>query len=302
MTPRPVRDNNSSLKSLAKECLEEFYHLFDQSNTALLAGNLQALESMLNSIQQLAIDLGTMVENVNGEESVRTKAIVKCLEDLCETVYIGFNNASSNKEYESIATIKSSLDSLKAVMQDNLFRVKEILFLPIGPVEWSGFEPTYQSIISDPYCNVTVIPLPLLPKDYAGRIQATDEEIASASRINEYPSDLPLVSWKGYDLSLHHPESIYIQNTYDGKNPYLTVPPYYYTSNLRNCTDELVYIPIGKVSEFTEKDISDQACLSFYLTTPGIVYSDKIIVQSENIKTQYVNKLTGWAGENTHCY
>ena len=38
------------------------------------------------------------------------------------------------------------------------------------------------------------------------------------------------------------------------------------------------------------------------MTAPGIVYADEVIVQSENIKNQYVNALSSFAGEDTRDY
>jgi hypothetical protein len=35
-----------------------------------------------------------------------------------------------------------------------------------------------------------------------------------------------------------------------------------------------------------------------YVTMPGVVYADKVIVQSENIKKLYVKKLTEFLGED----
>ncbi|WP_024866228.1 LicD family protein [Butyrivibrio sp. FCS014] len=303
MTTRPAADKSSSLKSLAHECLCELNTLYESSVTALSDGDTKELERLLNSMQQLAADLGTMTENVKGEDSPRAKAIVKWLEELCEVIFKCFQSAAESAQASNIlAPIKDHLSALHDVLDNNLFNVKEILFLPVGPVEWRGFEQTYNQFINDRQYDVTVIPLPLLTKNCTGQITSTQEEIAAATRIFEYPSMLKLTSWADYDLSLHCPDAIYIQNTYDGENPCITIPPYYYASNLTNFTDNLIYIPIGKTSEFTAKDIPDQMSLGFYITKPGAVYADEILVQSENIKAQYVNALARWAGNATLTY
>ncbi len=310
MTKRHEPDKSGSLKTLAKECLNEFKVIYEKSVTALSAGNNKELESLLNSMQQLAVDLGTMTENVKGENSARTNAIVKSLEDLCEVIFTCYSKASElvNTQHDLhdnsavLTPIKDQLLIVNSSINDNLLSVKEILFLPVGPVEWNGFESTYHKYLADSTCDVVVIPLPLLPKNYMGQITATEEEIISASNISMYPDRVTVTSWDSYDLALHCPETIYIQNTYDEENPYLTVPPYYYASNLQKYTDKLIYIPIGKTSEFTKDDIPDLACLEFYLTKPGSVYADKILVQSDNIRTHYINCLVKWSGNDTHSY
>ena len=303
MAMRHAPDKSESLKTLAKECLSEFKVIYENSVAALKGVNKEEPETLLNSMQQLAVDLGTMIENVKGENSARTKAMVKSLEDLCEVIFTCYSNWQDVRDNSAVlAPINEQLSIVHSSINDNLLSVKEILFLPVGPVEWNGFECTYRKYLEDSTCDVVVVPLPLLPKNYLGQITATEEEIASASNISKYPDRVALTSWDSYDLATHCPEIIYIQNTYDGENPYLTVPPYYYASNLQKYTDELIYIPIGKTSEFTKDDIPDQACLEFYLTKPGAVYADKILVQSENIRTQYINCLVKWADDNTRPY
>lgn len=298
---RHTPDKSNSLKALASECLLEFYNSLDKSTAYLAAGNLPEIETIFNSMQQLALDLGTMIENVKGENSPRAKRIVKCLEDLCEVIFSCYNSISTD-DPECLDPVKRQISILESALQDDLLSVKEILFLPVCPAEWGGFESTYNKHLSDPQCDITILPLPLLAKNYAGQIITSEDDIATASRSEEYPDHLNISSWTDYDLSLHCPETIYIQNTYDNENPYLTVPPYYYASNLRKYTEDLVYIPIGKTAEYSESDISDQVCLGFYLTMPGVVYADRILVQSDNIKTQYVNKLTSWAGQDSLTY
>ena len=108
-----------------------------------------------------------------------------------------------------------------------------------------------------------------------------------------------IMEYTDYDPSLHVPDKIYIQFPYDGENPCLTIPRQFYSAELRKYTDELIYIPIGNTSEFTEKDSTDQYTLSCHTSTPGAIYSDRIYVQSENMKKQYVRSLCKFAGEGT---
>ncbi len=171
---------------------------------------------------------------------------------------------------------------------------RKVLFLPIGPREWSGFETTYNKEISDPDTEVQVVPLPLMPKNCLGQIMLSDNEITASVCLDGYPKSLPLMNWEDYDLEQQTPDTIYIQSPYDAENPYLTVPPYYYAENLIFYTKELVYIPIGPVADFSKNDIPDQKAMDFYVTMPGVILSDKIFLHSKCLKANYVDKLTAF--------
>ena len=82
----------------------------------------------------------------------------------------------------------------------------------------------------------------------------------------------------------------------------LTVPPYYYADNLRLFTEELIYIPLGPVGEFSDEDKPDMLGMNFYVTMPGVIYADKVIVQSENIKSHYVDKLVEFCAGTDRGY
>ena len=176
---------------------------------------------------------------------------------------------------------------------------KQVVFLPVGPSEWKAFQKTYDEIVEKGDADIYVIPLPLLKKDFFNNIYMTDEEIIAATKLDEYPADLPLYSWLDYDVEAHQPDEIYIQNPYDEWNPCLMVPPLYFAKHLRENTQKLIYIPIGTTAEFTVEDYCDVYHLKHYVTTPGVAYADEVRVQSENIKARYIEALTAAAGETT---
>ncbi|WP_026488708.1 LicD family protein [Butyrivibrio sp. XBB1001] len=237
---------------------------------------------------------------------------------------------------------------------------REVLFLPVGPSEWKSLENSFIKECADPDTDVYVVPLPLMHRDFYGRIQSTDEEILEAEHFEDYVRILEelesrsrdnesgendncnneaecgwnrdgekcdnkichdessdensadagsvnldhvyLVGFTDFDLAEHCPDRIYIQNPYDEWNPVLTVPEYYYSRNLRNFTRELIYVPIGPVGEYTENDLPDMLGMQFYVLKPGVIYADKVLVQSENIRSHYVKALTEFALEDTAEY
>ena len=65
------------------------------------------------------------------------------------------------------------------------------------------------------------------------------------------------------------------------------------------CTKELIYIPYFETEEINPSDMRAYVSMDSYVTMPGVVYSDKVIVQSEGIKALYVKKLSEYFGEET---
>ena len=221
--------------------------------------------------------------------------------------YPAFDNQRKAFEAETsqkLPVFTYSDDLLKRVpcQTNNQNSKRTVLFLPIGPREWSGFQKTYEKESASPDTDVLVVPIPLLFKDYFGRVKMSDEEIIEATRLSEYSANLPLYNWLDIDLEKLCPDVIYIQSPYDDQNPYLTVPDYFYSKNLQQYTSKIVYIPISKTCEFTETDRNDHINMKFYVDMPALFYADEIWLQSENIKKQYLSNLTNFSNSQCNDY
>lgn len=201
----------------------------------------------------------------------------------------------------SMLETKEVNDAVDALTASRGYR--EVLFVAAGPERWRGqFARIYDDIRDSEDTLVHVVVLPVLFKDPLGRIKATDEEIWTSSREGDYPGHVVITPWYEYDVAEHFPETIYIQDVYDGENPCLTVPPAYYARVLRQYCRELVYIPPFDTDEFETSDYNDIYNLKHYILKPGFVYADKVYVQSAHLKEVYVDRLTEWAGEYTREY
>ena len=109
------------------------------------------------------------------------------------------------------------------------------------------------------------------------------------------------IDYSEYNLSKHHPDAIYIQNPYDEWNATLTLPPEFYSRSLRDCTEKLIYIPPFFLEEFTRECEREFHNMKYYCTMPGVVCSDIVYVQSDNMRQLYIDKLCEFAGESTRC-
>ncbi len=298
-TKRPEVDRSGSLKNIASECLTELNRLYEQSLVLADDHNSEGLIEILGSMQQLAIDLGTLIESTKGESNPHARSIVSVLEEFCEDI---FNCTQSLFENSCKTELFKTLGSLKDALTIHLFNRDEILFLPIGSREWQAMDGAYYQASKDDDNDLIVLPLPLFTKDYYGRPTMNMDEIQNHLKKERYPDNIPLFNWESYDISLHCPERIYIQFAYDDANTYLSIPQQFFAKNLRLYTEDLIYMPIGITSEFNENDTTDQCNLKYYVTAPAVVYADKVFLQSENIKNQYISALSKFAGQETQNY
>ena len=304
MTKRPPVLRDSSLKMTASEFLAELENEYNSVASSFSSEDIETVIQKFAQMQELSSTFGVLVESVKGEKSPYAIAIVKELEQLCEELYSCCLSLQTDKGSvnHKLSKLEITIDHLKSSIEKNILSRKEVLFLPIGPREWQTFNVLHNQLKESPDIDLVVVPLPLFTKDLFGNATMSFDEIENETYRELYPEDIELQKWETYNIELHCPETIYIQNPYDNTNIFLSVPQVYYAENLRRYTSKLIYVPIGATSEFTLNDSSDMSNLNFYVTSPGLIYADQILVQSENIKTNYLHALTQFAGDDTLEY
>ena len=110
------------------------------------------------------------------------------------------------------------------------------------------------------------------------------------------------MSYKEYDFEKHRPDMIYIHNPYDDCNYVTSVLPEFYSKNLKQYTDKLVYIPYFVLGEIDPENEEAVKGIAHFCTVPGVFNADVVIVQSENMRKAYIEALTDAAGENTRSH
>lgn len=242
-----------------------------------------SLLEILGNMQQASIELGTYIERIKGEGYIT----VSRLEEICELVF-EYSNNPSDILYEKIAK------TAKAVREDIETR-KEVVFIPFKAKYWESFKAEYDKCMADENVDVYVLPVPYYYKKYDGTLRDMQFDIEA------YPDELPLVKYDKFDLSEHMPDVIYIQNPYDEFNAAMSVPVGFYSSRLRKYTNQLIYIPWFKTAEFDQSDARAYKNMRYYVQVPGVVNSDIVFVQSENIRKLYIDKLCELAGEDSRA-
>lgn len=256
-------------------------------------------------LQDLAIMMGELLENDANMQVKRQKrnlAIVEGLENFCESLYLGHGQIESFE--------KASL-----MLDESVLSVKTALFL-ITKGKLKALMPYIRDSIRDGY-DVTLVNLPIFEKDCYGQIKGQpcfedlsslkeeiEPDLGTELRQGAEPScgDLKeeiepelarvsIVPYEDYKIGFEHPDLTYTAEQYDEANPVYSIPQDYYTSLIVKFTDQLILLAPSGLTEFGPEDLVDYFNLSSFVKSPGFVYADKILTQSENMKKQYLTKL-----------
>ncbi len=285
-----------SFRTMARECCGELLRLhqklldgltgWQENRKDVSSGQMDA---MVQELQQFAIDFGTMIEQEKGEDF----AAVKYLENYCETLFEIYEDQYENSEKTGM--LSTEIREIEASVKRDIEERKEVVLLPYKACAWKTLESAWEAATEDPACDVYVIPIPYYYKNYAG------DFLRMRYEADQFPAKVHVTKYDAFDFSYHHPDVIVIQNPYDEYDSALSVHPFFYSGNLRKYTDRLIYIPDFTVAEFSKDNYREYHNMKYYCTVPGVIRADQVIVQSENMRTLYVEKLTEFAGADTRA-
>lgn len=280
---------------IKKQCLETMKLLEEahiEIERDIANGQIEAAMGLLEECQAGAIGIGNLIEESEGENTDE----VHRLEEYCERLYhlhedIAHGDAINIKK--QIKNLHKPL--LKAVngLRNHIPSTKEVVFLPYKASMWDSLEAEWKRIDKDSECNAVVVPIPYFEKKPDGSMKSIKYE------IDQYPDYVPVVHYMDYNLEENHPEVIYIHNPYDEMNFVTSVLPQFYSSKIKDYTDELIYIPYFVWPEIDPRNETVLNNIAHFVTTPGVLNADRVIVQSESVRQAYINILVKYAGENT---
>lgn len=270
----------SSLKGIVWEVCQVL-----EANVQVLREQGEPVFAILQESQQLAIDMGTLIEQCKGEDY----PVIRTLECYCEALY----QLSLSYTEETLYVLKEALLKVEESVRKEILERKEAVFIPYKAADWKYLQSVWQTALEDDSCDVYVIPIPYFYKEYDGAFRDMQYE------AEKFPKNLNVVKYDEFNFELHYPELIFTQSPYDEFNPVMSVHTFFYSANLKNYTEKLVYIPPFVLEEFQKENYTEYHNMKYYCTMPGVINADQVIVQSENMKQLYVEKLTEFAGEDT---
>lgn len=251
--------------------------------------------SLFEQCQQGAISIGTLIEKVEGEG---TQA-VRYMEEYCELIY-RFHETFLSGESINVWQMQKKLHKtlLKAAndLQKGIPTQKEVVFLPYKASMWDSLESVWKAASAEENCDTYVIPIPYYDRNPDGSFGEMHYEGGM------YPEDVPVVHYDSYDFESRHPDMIFIHNPYDDGNYVTSVPPFFYSQNLKQYTDDLIYIPYFVLPEIDPSNSEAVAGMEHFCTVAGVMNADHVIVQSETMRQIYVDVLTKYTGEGKRLY
>ena len=260
------------------ESLQEAQEAFEG---LLENGQKEEMAGLLADCQDGAIAIGNQIEAVYGEG---TKS-VQALEEYCETLYHiaeGLKEAQGCKE--NLALAGRQLAKARAHMEEEAADRREVAFLPYKASMWDSLESIYLAAREDPDCDAYCVPIPYYDRNPDKSFGEMHDE------QGEYPKNIEVTDWRTYRLEERKPDIIFIHNPYDDWNLVTSVEPRFYSKNLRNYTDKLVYVPYFVLDEIEEDNEAAIENMKHFCFLPGTVYADKVIVQSEGMKKIYIQE------------
>ena len=230
--------------------------------------NIQELQDFLAQLQQAAISIGEALEGEKEDYS----EIVSYLEKYCELVY---QYGMCQEEAEKLLTFNQLEEQLEIIRKGIIDEVIEdklkVAIMPYKADMWTSLASIWEAAQSDSECEVKVIPIPYYKI-------GNPENIEFVYEGERFPKEVEITFYEDYVLETEYPDMIFIHNPYDGANTLTRVPEYYYSSNLKNYTDKLIYCPYHTIGTFNPRVNG----LQFF--TPGIRQADYVVAQSKEVK------------------
>lgn len=277
-----------------KQCFETI-GLLDEAHGELVRfiekKHIDDAVSLLEQCQQGAISVGMLIDESEGEGRYE----VNCLEEYCELIYqihenllggIPVNTKQLRKK------LRKPLGRVKSGLNNNIDTQREVVFLPYKASMWDSLESVWEAANAEPGCKAVVIPIPYYDKESDGALGKMHYE------IEQFPPSVPVVKYDDYNFEKKHPDMIFFHNPYDNGNYVTSVHPFFYSKNLRQYTEKLIYIPYFILENICISNKQAIADMEHFCTASGVVNADYVIVQSEAMREIYINVLMKYFGEN----
>ena len=274
-------------KKAVNDCIHALCQAHEAVRQTMNSENPLSAQGLLSQCQEVAIQLGTMLEEIMGEGY----EAVKMLEDYCELVFQIYTLLTQGHMLNP-ENVYRQLEERMARAEERVNQEKErleVVFLPYKAAMWDSLESVWKAAAEDPDCDAYVIPIPYYDRNPDGSFREEHYE------GDLYPDSVPITRYDEYDFQNRRPDLIFIHNPYDDCNYLTSVHPFFYSKNLKNFTEKLVYIPYFILGEIDPDNKEAVEGMAHFCTLPGVLYADRTIVQSEDMRQIYVNVLTEFA-------
>lgn len=266
------------------EIINTMYEAHIYINDCIKNGDFEGIIDILQDCQQAALEIGTTIEETEGEGTFA----VACLEEYSEMLYDIATDRCGNMEIY-VQQINAKLNEAEQSIINDINAKLEVLFLPYKSSMWDSMESIWKATLEDAECDVYVVPIPY----YDRNPDRTFGEYHYEGY--EYPEYVSVTHYEEYNIAERRPDIIYIHNPYDNCNLVTSVDPRFYSRELKQYTECLVYVPYylfpNKLDEYP------------MVLTPVLYSADIIVAQNEFVRDAYIQEIKNLqaSGININC-
>lgn len=219
---------------------------------------------LLQDCQQAAITIGENVEKY----TTNCQEIVSLLEMYCEDIYLLSQQINSHDRREKVISINTTILNVKNLIQ-NIPSHLHVVFFPYKASMWDSLESIWKACSEDARCECYVVPIPYYQRN------SVEQKWEFCYEGNQFPKDVPIVSYKEYEMEKERADIAYIHNPYDDYNLVTSVDPSYYSEKIKKHVEKLVYVPYYVTKDSVAKE---------HKMLPSYKNIDYMILQSEFAK------------------
>lgn len=231
---------------------------------------------ILADCQECAVSAGNTIERFEK----KSEEIIRDLEEYCEYLFDVSIRVDRSEKLNG-AKVKEQLnryiEKIYNEIKNNIKTILKITFMPYKASMWSSLESIWEAALRDENCEVTVVVIPYYTLDSNGDKAELNYEAAL------FPDYVSITDYREYILEREQPDMIFIHNPYDSENNVTRVPEQYYSNNLKQYTEQLIYSPYGIMGYYNPRQGA------FMCVTNAVRVADKVLVQSEKVKDIYIN-------------
>lgn len=245
------------------------------------------IEAVLEALPNEVIGIGELLVNYGDLGAGLIESLETIIEDI-EKIQLA---VAQGKPFRMpVEMLLSKLVKIHNAFEQQLPDDKKVIyFLPYKASMWDSLESVWEKASDDGDCDAVVMPIPYCDRNPDGSARAWHWE------GEDFPDYVPITNYRNVNLSEIHPDMIYIHNPYDGCNFVTSVAPEYYSDKLKECTEQLVYIPYF----VSEENGATPEWAETHARMPVYVNADIIVQQSEKMRDIYIQALVNLYGENT---
>lgn len=212
--------------------------------------------------------------------------------ELAEKSFASGDTQTGNMLLEKCRTLADNAEAIDKKLNGN--GRDRVVFLTWKAGYWKSIEPYYNREV-EAGNEVLVVPVPYT------RLTESRTRTKEYIETEGFPDYVQLSDFSQINYEEVRISRIYTQNPYDTENGAISLRDFFYTTNIRQYTDELIYVPWFELDEYDSNDERAMYMMQFFVRVPGIVAVDKILLpkSQEWIKKHYINNLVEWAGEET---